>query len=41
VPLAIDLAKTWKDGLGGKEPAKEDWEALRVMVPDPESYFTT
>ena len=41
VPLAIDLAKTWKDGLGDKEPTKEDWESLRAMVPDPETYFTT
>ncbi len=40
VPLAIDLAATWKNDLGGKEPTKEDWEALRAMVPAPETYFT-
>lgn len=41
VPLAIDLAKTWKDGLGDKEPTEADWETLRGMVPDANSYFTT
>jgi hypothetical protein len=38
VPLAIDLAKLWKDALSGKEPTKEDWQALRAMVPAPETY---
>ncbi len=41
VPLAIDLAAAWKNNLEGKEPTKEDWEALRAMVPAPETYFTT
>lgn len=39
IPLAIDLAKTWSDDLGGKEPTLEDFEALRNLVPDPETYF--
>jgi hypothetical protein len=28
VPLAIDLASTWKQNLAGWEPTKEDFEAL-------------
>lgn len=34
VPLAIDLATTWKANLNGKEPTKEDFEALRVAAPE-------
>jgi hypothetical protein len=37
VPLAIDLAATWKQNLAGKEPTKEDFEALRVA--DPATFF--
>jgi hypothetical protein len=39
VPLALDLAATWKQNLAGKEPTKEDFEALRVA--DPATFFTT
>jgi hypothetical protein len=37
VPLALDLAATWKQNLAGKEPTKEDFEALRVA--DPATFF--
>jgi hypothetical protein len=37
VPLAIDLASTWKQNLAGKEPSREDFEALRVA--DPATFF--
>jgi len=37
VPLALDLAATWKQNLAGKEPTKEDFEALRMA--DPASFF--
>jgi hypothetical protein len=37
VPLALDLASTWKQNLAGREPTKEDFEALRLA--DPASYF--
>jgi len=30
VPLALNLASTWKQNLAGREPTKEDFEALRV-----------
>ncbi len=30
VTLALDLASTWKQNLAYGEPAKEDFEALRV-----------
>ena len=34
VPLALDLASTWKQNLAGREPTKEDFEALRLTEPD-------
>jgi len=37
VPLAIDLASTWRQNLAGQEPTKEDFEALRVA--DPATFF--
>ncbi len=37
VPLALDLASTWKQNLAGREPTKEDIEALRVV--DPATFF--
>ena len=37
VPLALDLASTWKQNLAGREPTKEDFEALRVA--DPVCFF--
>jgi|GEM_PF-5790601 hypothetical protein len=37
VPLALDLASTWKQNLAGREPTKEDFEALRLA--DPTSFF--
>jgi hypothetical protein len=37
VPLALDLASTWKQNLAGREPTKEDFETLRVA--DPASFF--
>jgi hypothetical protein len=39
VPLALDLAATWKQNLAGKEPTKEDFEALRLA--DPSTFFNT
>jgi hypothetical protein len=39
VPLALDLAATWKQNLAGKEPTKEDFEDLRLA--DPATFFTT
>jgi hypothetical protein len=39
VPLALDLAATWKQNLAGKEPTREDFEALRLA--DPASFFYT
>jgi hypothetical protein len=39
VPLALDLAATWKQNLAGKEPNKEDFEALRVA--NPATFFDT
>jgi hypothetical protein len=38
VPLAIDLAATWKTNLDGQEPTKADFEALRLA--DPATFFT-
>jgi hypothetical protein len=37
VPLAIDLATTWKANLNGRDPTREDFEALRVA--DPAGFF--
>ncbi len=37
VPLALDLASTWKQNLSGREPTKEDFEALRLA--DPATFF--
>jgi hypothetical protein len=34
VPLAIDLASTWKANLNGRAPTKADLEALRVAAPE-------
>jgi len=33
VPLALDLASTWKQNLAGREPTKADFEALRLAAP--------
>ncbi len=38
VPLALDLASTWKQNLAGREPNKEDFEALRLA--DPATFFS-
>lgn len=39
VPGAVSIYSTWHDGLEGREPTKEDFEALRAKVRDPEDYF--
>ena len=39
VPTAISLFNTWHEGLGGREPTNEDFEALRNKVRDPEKFF--
>lgn len=38
IPLAIQLASLWSADVG-HDPTPEDFEALRKMVPDPETYF--
>ncbi|MEW6657264.1 MAG: hypothetical protein AB1424_01260 [Thermodesulfobacteriota bacterium] len=37
VPLALDLASTWKQNLSGREPTRDDFEALRLA--DPATFF--
>jgi hypothetical protein len=37
MPLAIDLASTWRQNLAGREPSREDFEALRFA--DPATFF--